>query len=186
MRILNEQNEEIQESEVNTDLGYLYPDQILKEHHEAIEEVKEQGHYYPQTFYFEDGTRYDVPKSEDGKIIEDDAHVSPNEDGVSFTYVPQEDEEDKEVRGTDVAYVIDVEHQDAKDAWDEMEDIQRYKLYTKEQLEENRKNREEAERRENFMATGPDRLNTAEVDITGLTTNMDDITMLVADMIGVG
>lgn len=134
MRILNEQNEEIQESEVNTKLGYLYPDQILKEHHEAIEEVKEQGHYYPQTFYFEDGTRYDIPKGEDGKVIEDDVHVSPNKDGVSFTYVPQEGEEDKEVHGTDVAYVIDVEHQDAKDAWDEMEDIQRYRLYTEDEL----------------------------------------------------
>ena len=186
MRILNEQDEEIQESDVDSNLGYLIPDQILKEHHEATEEVAEEGHYYPQTFYFEDGTRYDIEKDENDKVIENDPHVLPNDDNVSFTYVPQEGEEEKDVRGTDVAYIIDVEHQDAKDAWDEMEDIQRYKLYTEEQLEENRKNREEAEKRENFMTTGPDRLNTAEVDITGLTTSMDDITMLMADMIGVG
>lgn len=134
MRILNEQNEEIQESEVDLTLGYLIPDQILIEHHDAVEEVKEQGHYYAQTFYFEDGTRYDIPKGEDGKIIETDVHVSPNDDGVSFTYVPQEGEEDKPVRGTDVAYIIDVEHQDAKEAYDEMEDIQRYKLYTEDEL----------------------------------------------------
>lgn len=136
MRILNELDEEIQESDVDTNLGYLVPDQILKEHHEATPAVDEEGHYYPQTFYFEDGTRYDIPKGEDDKVIENDPHVSPNEDGVSFTYVPQEDEEEKEVRGTDVAYVIDVEHQDAKDAWDEMEDIQRYRLYTEDELRE--------------------------------------------------
>lgn len=134
MRILNEQNEEIQESDVDTSLGYLVHDQILKKHHEATPAVDEKGHYYPQTFYFEDGTRYDVPKGENDKVIENDPHVSPNEDGVSFTYVPQENEEDKEVRGVDVTYIIDVEHQDAKDAWDEMEDIQRYRRYTEEEL----------------------------------------------------
>lgn len=148
MRILNELDEEIQESDVNPNLGYLIPEQVVKEHHDAVPEVKEEGHYYPETFYFEDETRYDIPKGEDGKLIEDDVHVSPNDDGVTFTYVPQEGEEDKEVRGTDVTYIIDVEHQEAKEAYDEMEDIQRYKLYTEEQLRKNAINQANAEKQE--------------------------------------
>lgn len=134
MRILNEQDEEIQESDVDYNLGYLMPDQIFKEHHEATEEVAEEGHYYPQTVYFKDGTRYDIEKDENDKVIENDPHILPNDDDVSFTYIPQEGEEVKDVHGMDTAYIIDVEHQDAKDAWDEMEDIQRYKLYTEDEL----------------------------------------------------
>lgn len=185
MRILNEQDEEIQESDVDYNLGYLMPDQILKEHHEATEEVAEEGHYYPQTFYFEDGTRYDIEKDENDKVIENDPHVLPNDDNVSFTYVPQEGEEAKDVRGTDVAYIIDVEHQEAKEAYDEMEDIQRYKLYTEEELQQRKEQKERQEKRDRFMNTGPDRLDNAEINIDTITTNVDDITMLMADMIGV-
>jgi len=181
MRILDEQDQELQQEDLNLTLGYLVSDQILKEHHDAVPEVQEEGHYYPETFYFMDDTEYKVDAEG-----ENDPHVEANEDGVSFSYIPGEGEPEREFKGCDVKYIIDVEHQDAKEAYDEMEDIQRYKLYTKEQLEENRKNREETEKREKFMATGPDRLDTAEIDITGLTTSMDDITMLMADMIGVG
>lgn len=181
MRILDEQDQEMQLEDCDLTLGYLTADKHFVKHHEAQEAVAEQGHYYPQTFYFMDGTKYNV--TVEG---ENDPCVQPNEDGVSFTYIAPEGEEPREYKGCDVKYIIDVEHQDAKEAYDEMEDIQRYKLYTKEQLEENRKNREEAEKREKFMTTGPDRLDTAEIDITGLTTSMDDITMLMADMIGVG
>ena len=179
MRILNEQDEEIQEADVNHTLGYLVGDQILKEHHEAVPEVQEKGHYYPETFYFMDGSQYNV--NTEG---ENDPCVEANDDGVSFNYVAPEGEEEREFKGCDVKYIIDVEHQDAKEAYDEMEDIQRYKLYTKEQLEENRKNREEAEKREKFMTTGPDRLDNAESNIDTVSTNVDDITMLLADMIG--
>ena len=179
MRILDEQDQEIQESDVDLNLGYLKSDQILKEHHEAVPEIEEEGHYYPETFYFMDDTDYKV--NVEG---ENDPHVKANDDGVSFSYIPGEGEPEREFKGCDVKYIIDVEHQDAKEAYDEMEDIQRYKLYTKEQLEENRKNREEAEKRENFMSTGPDRLDNAESNIDTVSTNVDDITMLLADMIG--
>ena len=131
MRILNEQDEEIQESDVNYTLGYLRPDQILKEHHDAIPEVKEEGHYYPETFYFMDGSQYKVDTEG-----ENDPCVEPNEDGVSFNYVAPKGEEPREYKGCDVKYIIDVEYQDAKEAYDEMEDIQRYKLYTEEELED--------------------------------------------------
>ena len=147
MRILNEQDEEIQESDVNYTLGYLRPDQILKEHHDAIPEVKEEGHYYPETFYFMDGSQYKVDTEG-----ENDPCVEPNEDGVSFNYVAPKGEEPREYKGCDVKYIIDVEYQDAKEAYDEMEDIQRYKLYTEEELRENAINQANAEKEEKLSA----------------------------------
>lgn len=180
MRILNEQDEEIQEADVDYTLGYLVGDQILKEHHDAVPEIQEKGHYYPETFYFVDGSQYDV--NTDG---DNDPCVKANDDGVSFSYVPPNGEEPREVKGCDVKYIIDVEHQEAKDAYDEMENIQRYKLYTAEQLKERQAAKEKAQKREEFMTTGPNRLSTAETDIDTVTASVDDITTLMADMIGV-
>ena len=45
MRILDENNIELTEEEVNLELGYLRPESIISIHHEAVEEVKEVGHY---------------------------------------------------------------------------------------------------------------------------------------------
>ena len=180
MRILNERNEEIQESDVDTNLGYLVNDQILKKHHEATPAVDEKGHYYPQTFYFEDGSQYDV--NTDG---DNDPCVKAHDDGVSFSYVPPEGEEPREVKGCDVKYIIDVEHQEAKDAYDEMENIQRYKLYTAEELKERQEAKEKEQKREEFLTTGLERLSTAETDIDTVAASVDDITTLMADMIGV-
>lgn len=143
MRILDEQDQELQQEDLNLTLGYLVSDQILKEHHDAVPEVQEEGHYYPETFYFMDGSQYDVDMEG-----ENDPCVEPNDDGVSFNYVAPEDEEPREYKGCDVKYIIDVEHQDAKEAYDEMEDIQRYKLYTEEQLRENAVNQANAEKQE--------------------------------------
>lgn len=180
MRILNEQDEEIQEADVDYTLGYLVGDQILKEHHDAVPEIQEKGHYYPETFYFVDGSQYDV--NTDG---DNDPCVKANDDGVSFSYVPPNGEEPREVKGCDVKYIIDVEHQEAKDAYDEMENIQRYKLYTSEQLKAKQEAKEKAQKREEFITTGPNRLSTAETDIDTVTASVDDITTLMADMIGV-
>lgn len=180
MRILDENDQELQEEDLDLTLGYLSYDQILKEHHEAVPEVEEKGHYYPETFYFTDGTEYKV-KVEG----ENDPCVQANDDGVSFTYVAPEDEEPREFKGCDVKYIIDVEYQEAKEAWDEMEDIQRYKLYTEEELQQRKEQEERQEKLDKFMNTGPDRLDNAEINIDTITTNVDDITMLMADMIGV-
>lgn len=180
MRILDEQDQELQQEDLNLTLGYLVSDQILKEHHDAVPEVQEEGHYYPETFYFMDDTEYKVDAEG-----ENDPHVKANDDGVSFSYIPGEGEPEREFKGCDVKYIIDVEHQDAKEAYDEMEDIQRYKLYTAEQLKERQAAKEKAQKREEFMTTGPDRLSTAETDIDTVTASVDDITTLMADMIGV-
>ena len=179
MRILNEQDEEIQEEDVDLEKGYLMPDKVFVAHHDAIEAKSEEGHYYPETVYFEDDTSYSVQWAD-----ENDPHITPNEDGVSFEYVSLEGEDEKEVRGMDVKWIIDQEQQEAKEAYDEYEDIQRYKLWTEEELQQQAEQKAEAEKRENFMSTGPDRLDNAESNIDVVSTNVDDITMLLADMIG--
>ena len=45
MRILNQNDIELTEEQINLELGYLRPESIISIHHEAIEEVKEVGHY---------------------------------------------------------------------------------------------------------------------------------------------
>ena len=179
MRILNEQDEEIQEEDVDLEKGYLMPDKVFVAHHDAVEAKSEEGHYYPETVYFEDDTSYSVQWAD-----ENDPHITPNEDGVSFEYASLEGEDEKEVRGMDVKWIIDQEQQEAKEAYDEYEDIQRYKLWTEEELQQQAEQKAEAEKRENFMSTGPDRLDNAESNIDVVSTNVDDITMLLADMIG--
>ena len=179
MRILNEQDEEIQKEDVDLEKGYLMPDKVFVAYHDAVEAKSEEGHYYPETVYFEDDTSYSVQWAD-----ENDPHITPNEDGVSFEYASLEGEDEKEVRGMDVKWIIDQEQQEAKEAYDEYEDIQRYKLWTEEELQQQAEQKAEAEKRENFMSTGPDRLDNAESNIDVVSTNVDDITMLLADMIG--
>lgn len=143
MRTLDENDQELKQENFNLTLGYLVRDQILKEHHDAVPEVQEEGHYYPETLYFMDGSQYKVDTEG-----ENDPCVEFNKDGVSFNYVAPEGEEHREYKGCDVKYIIDVEHQDAKEAYDEMENIQRYKLYTEEQLRENAIKQANAEKQE--------------------------------------
>lgn len=131
MRIFNEKDVEVQEKDCDLTLGYLTPDKVFVQHHDAVSEVPEEGHYYPKKFYFMDGTNYEVHGEG-----ENDPHVKPNDDGLTFEYLPDEEEETKEIKGTDVAWIVDKERQEAKEAYDEYEDIQRYKLYTEEQLRE--------------------------------------------------
>lgn len=173
MRILDEAGKELQDEDVDSSLGYLVPEEILKKHHDETPEVEEKGHYYPETFYFTDGTQYSVQTEG-----ENDPCVKPNDDGVSFTYVAPEGEEPREFKGCDVKYIIDVEHQEAKKAWDEMEEIQRYKLYTEEELKQRKDAQEKQEKQDAFLETGPDRLTSTESDV-------NDITVAIADLIGV-
>jgi hypothetical protein len=169
MKILNESNQEISEDQIDYEKGYLQPDKIFVKHHEEILAKGEVWHYAVKTFYFTDGSSYNVTSEEDPHIKK----IEP--DLGKFAYVNQEGEEPKEVKGIDLKQVVDVERQEGKEAWDEYEDIQRYILYTEEELAENKKMKEEQERQENFMSTGPERLNSAETDI-------GDLSIMVADM----
>lgn len=200
---LNEDGEEISEEECDLELGYFTYDQRLKEHHDAVEFQAEEGHYYPQEYFFADKTSYKTPikayydeHPEDNNPqpeLEKDPHVGPIDESGQFTFIPQtEEEQGKEIFGIDVKWVIDKPQVNAKEAWDEYEDIRIYHLYTEEQLQQREEEKKKREAQQRFMTTGPERLDEAEVNISAtesslstVQTNVDDITMLLADMIGV-
>lgn len=172
MRILDVNDNELQESDLDFELGYLKPDQIFVKHHDEVKEVQEESHYKVQTFYFEDGTSLSVTE-------EDDPHVKviDNKEGV-FDYVNLPGEEHKDLLGIDLESVIDVEAVEAKEAYDEYEDISRYILYTAEELEERKKAKEKAEKQTDFMETGPNRLDSAELEL-------NDLVVIVSEVVGI-
>ena len=172
IRILNEDDEENTMDEVDLELGYLRPDQLLKEHHEAIEFQEEQWHYAVACFYFEDGSELKVESEDDPHIEKIDA-----DNGV-FGFIPQNEEEEQlAVKGIDLKQEVDKERVEAKEAWDEYENIQRYILYTQEELDAKREREEQQAKREEFMGTGPDRLSTVEEDVGDLSIILSE-TML--------
>lgn len=169
-RILNEDDEEITMDDVDLELGYLRPDQLLKEHHDAIEFQEEQWHYAVTCYYFEDGSEMKITSEDDPHIERIDA-----DNGV-FGFIPQNDDEEAlALKGIDLEQKVDKEQVDAKEAWDEYEDIRRYILYTAEELEEKKKREEEQAKRETFLGTGPERLDTAETNIVDLSIAVSDI-----------
>lgn len=172
IRILNEDDEEITMDEVDLELGYLCLDQLLKEHHEAIEFQEEQWHYTVTCYYFKDGSEMKITSEDDPHIERIDA-----DNGV-FGFIPQNEEEEQlVVKGIDLKQEVDKEQVEAKDAWDEYENIQRYILYTQEELDAKREREEQQAKREEFMGTGPDRLSSVEEDVGDLSIILSE-TML--------
>lgn len=171
MRFFDENDIEIQESEVDTSLGYLQPDKIFIMHHEAVEGQEEETHFECKMFYFEDGTDLDV-----SALKNEDPHVKviDNKAGI-FEYVDQG--EGKEFKGLDIESVVDKEKVEAKEAYDEYEDIQRYIKYTQEELEAHQAQQEAAEKQAAFLSEGPAQLETNTSDIS-------DLTILLSEVIG--
>ena len=89
LRILDENDNELTEEQADTELGYLYPDSIVKEHHNEVKAVTEVGHYYPETFYFENGDPYTVQGEEEDA----DPHVGKTDKEGVFTFIAQTPEE---------------------------------------------------------------------------------------------
>lgn len=169
MRILNEQDIEISRSDIDHTLGYLKPDKVFVQYHEAVEEEDEIYHYAVQTFYFEDGSKLEIES-------EDDPHVRVVDDQAGrFEYVDQG--EGKTFRGADVRKVVDQEKVEAQEAYEEYEDIERYVLFTEAELVERENQRIAAEKQQTFLSTGPDRLGSTESDL-------QDLILLMAEMIG--
>lgn len=108
-KIYNEDNVEIDDSQVDLDKGYLVDD-TLTIHHPEIQEVLEQSHLEVITEYYE-------TDPETGEPILDP------ETG------------DKIIKGQDVEKIIDTPYVPGSPAWDETIDISRYKLYTPEELD---------------------------------------------------
>lgn len=150
MRILDEQGQEITLEEVDFNLGWLKNEEI-------VQNIPELTHYMVGRFYFEDGTSY-TP------IGEDDPHIEIiNAEKGNFKYVPQNEEEPKQVRGMDIKLIVD---QKARTI---TEDIQRYILYTKEEL---------------IQRELPQRVSAAEKAIEETDITIEDLILLMAEVLG--
>lgn len=164
-KILDSNDKELQPEKVDLDKGYLLPENIFIKHHDEIPGVPMEFHYAVKEFYFEDGTSLVVESQDDPHI-----KVIDDKQGV-FDYVDQG--EGKLLKGIDLCQVIDVERKDPIPGYDEYETIQRYVLFTPEELKANEKQKRQVE----FIDTGADRLDDAEI-------NIEDLTLLMAEMIG--
>lgn len=176
MRILDENDFEIAQEDVDHELGYLVPEEILIAHHDAVPAVEQVSHFEMKTFYFTDGTQLDVESQDDPHIV-----VVDDKQGV-FEYVNLPGE-DKEFLGADLNEVIDIESAEEKEAWDEKEEIQRYIRFTEEELATRKEMQEKAKAQQDFMENGPSRLETTEANVDGLTTSVDDLTLMMAEMV---
>lgn len=167
MKIYNEEDVEIKESDVDTTKGYLKSDKKFIVHHEEQPEVIEHKHYEVERFVFEDGSQMLVDGNTDAhvKVIDDQAGI--------FEYVDQG--EGNVYHGAEIKSVIDQEHVERKDAYDEYEDIQRYVLYTEEELQARKEAEEKQAKQTAFMENGPDQLESNTTSIGDLTIMLSEI-----------
>lgn len=116
MRILDEQNQELDPEEVDLSLGYLKDEKLFIEHRPM------KTHYKVTCFVFTDGTSY-------RPVSEDDPHVRiVDAEKGQFEYIPDEGDE-RTVKGAAIGVVVD------KEAEDIYEDIKRYIHYREDELE---------------------------------------------------
>lgn len=167
MKILNEEDVEIKESDVDTTKGYLRLDKKFVAHHEEQAEILEKKHYQVIRFVFEDGSQMLIEDNTDAhvKVIDDQAGV--------FEYVDQG--EGNVYHGAEIKSVIDQEHVEHKDAYDEYEAIQRYVLYTAEELAARKEAEEKQAKQTAFMENGPDQLESNTTSIGDLTIMLSEI-----------
>ena len=167
MKILNEEDVEIKESDVDTTKGYLTLDKKFVAHHDERIEIPEKKHYEVERFIFDDGSQMLIESNEDPhvKVIDDQAGV--------FEYVDKG--EGNVYYGADIKSVIDHEYVEHKDAYDEYEDIQRYILYTEAELKERKEMEEKQAKQAAFMENGPDQLESNTTSIGDLTIMLSEI-----------
>lgn len=167
MKILNEEDVEIKESDVDTTKGYLKPDKKFVMHHDEQLEIPEKKHYEVERFVFEDGSQMLIETNEDPhvKVIDDQAGV--------FEYIDKG--EGNVYHGAEIKSVIDHEYVEHKDAYDEYEDIQRYVLYTEAELKERKEMEEKQAKQAAFMENGPDQLKSNTISIGDLTIVLSEV-----------
>lgn len=116
MRILDENNQELNQEDADLSLGYLKDEKFF------IKKEPMKAHYKVNCFVFTDGTSY-TPESEN------DPHIRVvNADEGRFEYIPDEGDE-RTVRGAAIGLVVDKEPEDI------YEDIKRYIRYRTDELE---------------------------------------------------
>ncbi len=179
MDIYNESGDKLTDTDVDYDKGHVETRQRVKAHHPASPAVREVFHYAVKSFTFSDGTALEF-----SSLDNSDSHIKVlNEKAGFFDYADQG--EGKTCVYKDIVHVTDTPASPAREAWDEYEDYGVYILYTADELlkiqkekEEQKAAEEKATRQATFLEEGPDKLDTAQDDITSLMT-------MVSEMVGV-
>lgn len=156
MRILDENDNVLQPSDVDGRKGHLDVEQILVAHYDGREAQEEKNHYKVRRFYFTDGSYLTISNENDPHVIPIDIN-----EGI-FEYKTLEGEPHREVKSIDIELVIDEPAVEAREPEDKYEYIQRFILFTPQELEENRLREKEEEAREKFLTFGPQRLKALE------------------------
>lgn len=116
MKILDENNQELNSEDIDLSLGYLKNEKVFVRH------IPAQTHYKVNCFVFEDGSIY-------RPITENDSHIKIiDAQKGQFDYIPDEGEI-KTLKGAAIGLVVD------KEAEDIYEDIQRYIVFRENELE---------------------------------------------------
>lgn len=180
MRILDINDNELQEQDVDINIGYLVKEKIFIKHHEGTKGVKAKSHFWPNEYYFTDGSKYTVTE-------EDDPHVKiTNAERTSFDWNALDGESEKQVRGIDVKIIEDSPEIKAKEPWDEYEDILRYKLYTQEELDKREEEKIKEERKQYLLNNGLGLLEENSEQINSANQDIEDIVLLLAEILGSG
>jgi hypothetical protein len=120
MTIYNETKTEILNDNIDIDKGYLKADKILKEHHEAVAEVKGKTAEEIYNEALENGEKVGIFGGEYCKILEEYTALNGK-------------------LGRTVETIKAIPDTPAVEAYDEYEDIQVYVPYTEDELESNKK-----------------------------------------------
>lgn len=175
MKYYDENDIEIDESQIDFNLGHVEMEERVIQHHEAEPGQEEVHHYEVNTFYFEDGTSLEIES-------QDDPHINAiDPDASRFEYVDQG--ENKILRGIDLKTIIDQEAIEPKDAWDEVEQFYRWHPFTEEEIAEREAAQQAAIRRNHFLETGPDRLNDTETTVENLGVDVGDLSVTLVEIL---
>lgn len=176
MKYYDENDIEIEESQIDFELGHATVEEKVVQHHEAEPGREEKYHYEVNAFYFEDGTSLEIESQDDPHI----KVVDPNA-GV-FEYVNLKGE-NKVLRGIDLKTIVDQEAIEPKDAWDEVEQFYRWHPFTEEEIAEREAAQQAAIRRNHFLETGPERLSVAETDVANLGVDVGDLSVTLVEIL---
>lgn len=183
-KVIDKEGHELDKETLDWSLGYVYPDRELIEHVPATEGRPTKRHYEVNWIQLDDGE----------KIIIEDSYNSPwftmvNDQDGTIDLTPQDDHK---IVAVDFKEIVDDWGEPARDAYNKYLEFSRWVWYTPEELEAREEQKRIQQEKENFLSTGPDRLKTVENDVddtesrlTETELNVEDLTLLMAEMIGV-
>lgn len=187
MRILNEQDKEIQRSDVDDTKGHLVEDYFLIAHHPEVNVAPAVTHLETLFKFDDDEDGIWVPNNEYSVDLKTGAYVFTNKsfNGMKATFV-------------DSRVVEDQPPTEGEHEWFEYEQILRYKLYTEDELslikareEQQLADAQERERKNtkyNTLLSSMDDVLLVLAEKEGATSDLEnqinDITLVLADLIG--